>query len=204
MSDHWVWTISGIKFDYVDLHPDMLCLADIIHAIAREKRFANHTQIPVSVLEHSLNVSGIMQGVIAVNAPDDQEYPPKTSGHIAKELGLIGLLHDASEAYTRDIPRPMKELCPGFKVIEARIADAVYEKFLGRLPTKLELEVLKIADDVALVDEMKRFIPTFYTTPTELDALPFSVKDWRPLVFGLSDEEAELKFTKMYFNLKGL
>lgn len=68
-------------------------IADIALALSRAPRFAGHTRVPYSVLDHSLFAFAMAQ----------QEKPK------ALPLLLAVLLHDAHEAVTADNPSPFKD-----------------------------------------------------------------------------------------------
>ncbi len=42
---------------------------------------------------------------------------------------FAALMHDAAEAYVGDVPTPLKQLLPEFKIIEKRIETSLFEKF---------------------------------------------------------------------------
>jgi hypothetical protein len=71
------------------------------------------------------------------------------------ELQLFGLLHDASEAYICDIPRPLKPYLTNYGEIEKKIQDMVYTKFCQRLPEGEEHDIIKTFDDEALMAECR-------------------------------------------------
>jgi len=76
------------------------------------------------------------------------------------ELRLAGLLHDAHEAYTGDISRPMKELIKTYMSawlsnLEALIQSIIYEKFRVFLAPE-EWKRIKHADNVLLSTEASR------------------------------------------------
>ena len=86
--DGWIQTFSGIRFWPLDPDPDDIRIEDIAHSLASQCRFGGHCREFYSVGQHSVIVS---QCCLPADA-------------------LWGLLHDASEAYLTDIPRPLKRL----------------------------------------------------------------------------------------------
>lgn len=84
----WAMTFSGRRFYPAAPHVDAGCLDDIAHSLAHQCRFAGHCFTSYSVAQHSVLVSQLC-------SPENQ---------------LVGLLHDATEAYLQDIIRPLKKL----------------------------------------------------------------------------------------------
>lgn len=78
------------------------------------------------------------------------EHAVQVSLHVPPQHALWGLLHDAAEAYTADIPRPLKPFLFGWKEIEARVMRAVCDHF--GLPHAEPPEV-KAVDTGILADE---------------------------------------------------
>jgi 5'-deoxynucleotidase YfbR-like HD superfamily hydrolase len=109
MMSAWIQTYSGVAFDLMDPQPDQVKIEDISHALAQLCRFAGHTQQFYSVAQHSVLVSR------SVPVP----------------LALAGLLHDATEAYCVDVPRPLKRMpgMEGYRAVEQRIWQAVASRF---------------------------------------------------------------------------
>jgi len=124
----WITTFSGRHFDYADPDINSICITDIIHALSNECRYAGHCQEFYSVAQHSVLTSMIV--------------PP--------EFYLEALLHDAAEAYCKDIPSPLKALLPDYRAIEERIDAVIRRKF--HLPEKMSREV-KRADLIMLATE---------------------------------------------------
>ncbi len=89
----WMQVASGQPFDLLKPRADQVRLSDIAHSLARLARFNGHTlgALPWNVAQHSLLVEMLL---------------PMDAG---PELRLLALLHDAAEAYTGDVTRPMKE-----------------------------------------------------------------------------------------------
>jgi len=112
----WIQTYKGRKFFPLDPRPDDIYIRDISHRLGLLYRFNGHSVVFYSVADHSVLVSRA----------------------VAEEHALWGLLHDASEAYISDLPRPIKKKMPDFLEIEERIQRAVAER-LGLLwPIVLE------------------------------------------------------------------
>ncbi len=127
----WVPTYCGVKFDLLEPKPVDVRPHDISYSLSNTARFTGHT--PYSVAEHSLMVADLV--------------PP--------ELELFGLLHDAAEAYTGDISRPLKILLgETFREIEERIEAAIAIRF-GLEWTPEIKRLVKQADDIALSTEFR-------------------------------------------------
>ncbi len=85
-------TYTGRVFDITNPETWDFTLDDIAPALANICRYAGHVDF-YSVAEHSIRVATIL---------NEWGHPPAVC--------LLGLLHDASEAYLLDIPRPWKPL----------------------------------------------------------------------------------------------
>lgn len=128
---NWIQTYTGSKFWPVDPRPEEINIHDIAHSLSNMCRYAGHCKRFYSVAEHSILVSSKL--------PD--------------EWKLWGLLHDASEAYLVDVPRPVKPYLGNYYELEERIMEAVCTKFnLFREDSGLPEEV-KLVDNGILNDE---------------------------------------------------
>lgn len=126
----YINTQSGRHFNYQRQRSEDICIEDIATALSHECRFAGHTDHFYSVAQHSVLVSEML--------------PP--------ELALEGLLHDAMEAYFKDIPTPLKSLIPGYKKLEAACDAIIREMF--NLPPAMSAAV-KHCDLIALATERR-------------------------------------------------
>ena len=127
-------TYSGKVFRPLDPDPALINIRDIAHALSMEARWNGHTRVFYSVAEHSVRVSLIT--------------PAKDA--------LWGLLHDASEAYLRDIPSPIKnaEAFSFYREAETRLMAAVAVAF--GLPATIPAAVHR-ADKIMLHTEARDF-----------------------------------------------
>jgi len=141
----YLTTASGRAIDIQRITPDDICILDIAHSLSNLCRFAGHTREYYSVAQHSVRVALVL--------------PP--------ELRLAGLLHDATEAYVVDLPRPVKRLLPGYKRIEANVWEAISFRF-GI--TGFAHPLIKEADDRALRTEWEELMR--HPLPSELKGFP--------------------------------
>jgi hypothetical protein len=74
---------------------------------------------------------------------------------VPKGMEMWGLLHDATEAYLVDIPRPVKAYLKDYNVIEDLCMETIAEKFKLEMP--MPDEVLR-ADNAALKVERERLM----------------------------------------------
>jgi hypothetical protein len=146
-----VETYTGRGFDVFDPDPADVRLADIAAGLAHTCRFGGHPRRFYSVAEHSLHVS------------DDLPADPR--------LRLLGLLHDAGEAYVGDVPRPVKRRVEGFEHIESAVLDAVWSGLDIEPPTAAEWERVMRADDRLLAYEAGELLAdgSWAEAPPDLD-----------------------------------
>ncbi len=104
-----IFTYSGLRFRPLDPCAEDIRIDDIGHALAHQCRFGGHTRQFYSIAQHSVLVSQ----------------------HCRPEDALLGLLHDASEAYLQDVIRPLKELAEfkAYRIAERRLQRCILERF---------------------------------------------------------------------------
>ncbi len=132
----WIQTHAGHAFDLIEPAADSICIEDISHALAHLCRFAGHARVFYSVAQHSVLVAE----------------------RCAPEYARWGLLHDATEAYIADLPRPVKRLpgMEGYRLLEARIARAVAHTF--GLPGEDVPAAVKVVDARMLATEARQLM----------------------------------------------
>ena len=107
MKNRTIKTISGIYIDVFDPDPDLIFIEDIAHGLSNNCRFGGHVQEFYSVAEHCI--------WMAERAlPEDK---------------LEALLHDASEAYLLDLPKPIKNSMLEYQEVEYHLMVAISMKF---------------------------------------------------------------------------
>lgn len=126
----WFLTSTGVQFYPLDPRPEEVNIIDIAHALSNICRFGGHCDPFYSVAQHSVHVSLL----------------------VPRPLALVGLMHDAREAYVGDMVRPLKYNIPQFMEAEEVVAGAVATKF--DLPLIMPPEV-KRADNIALMTEKR-------------------------------------------------
>ena len=108
-----VWPSRRIVRPFT-IGPEDVNLVDIANALARQCRFLGHVSGFVSVGEHSLVVSRLLE--------ERGESPL---------IQATGLLHDASEAYLGDISGPLKCLpaFDGYREVEEHVERVIAAKY---------------------------------------------------------------------------
>lgn len=139
LSPFWIYTGSGSCFDYENPRPEMIDRRDLAMRLTREGRWAHNTWWHLSVAQHSLLVAN------AIAEPGWRVY---------------GLLHDAAEAFVRDLPTPFKLWLAkeGADVsgLEHRILNlAIYPHFDLPPPSHEIAQAVDIADARALATEFR-------------------------------------------------
>lgn len=158
----WLQTYSGGRIYPLDPRPEEIHIEDIAHALSLLCRFGGHCTEFYSVAQHSVVVSRIV--------------PPP--------LALQGLLHDASEAYIVDVPRPIKrdEGMSFYRFAERQLQAAIYRRF--GLSEEDHADI-KLADNRALAQEHRDLMATCphdWPSLDGLEPLPFVLSAWSPAI----------------------
>lgn len=122
-------TVTGHYIDVFDPQQEHITIEDIAHALSLTARWGGHTHAFYSVASHSLWVADNVQ----------------------PEFQLEALLHDATEAYIGDMPKPIKRHLPDYNKLEQVLDQAIRTKF--NLPVSISQSV-KEADKKALEWEL--------------------------------------------------
>jgi hypothetical protein len=158
---------SGNFFNFLAPDDSTITIEDIAQGLANECRFNGQTREFYSVAQHSVLVSLIV--------------PP--------EHALAGLLHDASEAVMKDIPKPLKRLLPDYQALEQTVERAILAKFGIALPLHPSI---KAADLVMLATEKRDLMPV-----TEHSEWP-TVEPITNIIEPLSPADAKWVFLRRY------
>lgn len=135
-------TYTGRAVDPFDPDPTQIHPDDIFHALTQINRFAGHTRIPYTVLDHSR----LVMGILAVQGHDNT-------------VQLQGLMHDAAEAYMGDVPTPIKMAWPGFAEAENRLLRVIFDRMNIPWWTDEQRQAVHAADQVALGAEARILMP---------------------------------------------
>jgi hypothetical protein len=139
MTGGWQQSFTGRQFWPLDLQVEHLDIRDIAHSLSLQCRYGGHSRRHYSVAEHSLLVAELCACVTA-------------SGSMGTKLELAALMHDASEAYLLDLPRPLKKSIDGYEEIEERCMRVISEKWGFSYPLP---EPVKVADQMAVSIEKR-------------------------------------------------
>lgn len=138
---------SGAMFNYNAPHESDVTIDDIATALSNVCRFAGHLPQFYSVAQHAVNISRIV--------PDEHAFS--------------ALMHDTAEAFTNDLPTPLKQAVPIFKELEVKIESAMARKFQFQYPLH---DTVKLADLQMLALE-KVFVKKDYSNWDILDGVKY-------------------------------
>lgn len=111
--DGCINTYSGLKINLLNPEPDQIDIRDIGKGLAYKGHFGGQTPFYFSIAQHSTLVVKLMM--------EGQEFDGK--------MLMLGLLHDASEAYIGDMVKPLKVHLSDFINYENQITKVICEKF---------------------------------------------------------------------------
>lgn len=130
MNNNCITTYTGRHIDPLHPDPDMICIEDIAHALSLICRGNGQVKTFFSVGQHCINCAreALARGY-------------------SRRVAFACLLHDASECYLSDVPRPFKKTLSGYKEQEKNLLDLIYQKYLGSPLNAKEKQLLKEIDD---------------------------------------------------------
>jgi uncharacterized protein len=168
--DHsFMTTFTGRHVWPLNPHIEDIDIQDIAHALSQLCRFGGHTKRFYSVAEHAVYVSQ----------------------HVKKADALVGLLHDASEAYLVDMPRPIKRYMPMYRDAEDLLQKVIADKF--GLPWPFPPSVHE-ADNRIFLSETRDLMGGIYSWPG-------APKPYKEPVMGLNPVRAKKLFLDRYKEL---
>lgn len=128
-----ITTYKGLYIDPLQPNEDDIDIQDIAHALSLLCRGNGHVRFFYSVAQHSLACA----------------KEAKQRGY-DQRIQLGCLLHDASEAYLADVPRPLKEQWKTYIKVENHLQTMIFEKYIDPTLTNDELEKIFEIDDAML------------------------------------------------------
>jgi hypothetical protein len=126
--DNWISLLSGARMNYHKPEESDVTIEDIASALSNNCRFSGHLPRFYSIAQHLVNTSRIVE----------------------PEFAFTALMHDTAEAFTNDLPTPLKWEFPVFKELETKIESAMSKRFGFQFPYPPEI---KIADTHMLILE---------------------------------------------------
>lgn len=168
-------TYTGRAVYPMDLRPEDVCIEDIAHSLAMQCRYNGHSLRFYSVAEHCVLMA---------------QHLHKYGDRVA----LCALMHDATEAYLADVPRPIKPYLQGYKEAEAKAWAAIAARYdlIAPMPTNVHE-----ADNRILHDERAQNMATS-DRDWELSGVRLGVvlQFWSP-------ERAKAEFLALFNELYG-
>jgi 5'-deoxynucleotidase YfbR-like HD superfamily hydrolase len=180
---NYLQTYTGRCVSLAKPDPSSIDIRDIACSLSRLNRFSGATRLPVNVADHSLNVTRFLAM---------KKAPPAVQ--------MLGLLHDAHEAYLGDITAPVRREIAAYASFDlvARIADrldvAIMNAFgFGLLPSLGEEAWVRSADAAVFAAEWRDLMQG--PCPTVIEAAPFAIKP-------RSADKAEEDFLRTFERLR--
>ena len=167
-SGYWMHTASGGRFFPEDPRPEEVRINDIANGLAQEVRYNGQGDIHrhYSVAEHSHHISWYAKQYL--------DWPP--------DAQLYALLHDAPEAFIKDLARAAKRGAgEGYAAMEERVGEAILRRY-DLLHTALRWhQELKLLDSRIITTEKRALMrhPQPWACD-QLEPLPVQICFWRP------------------------
>lgn len=136
MSDY-ITTYGGTHFSPTNPKMEDFYISDAAHALSLICRGNGHVKQFFSVGQHCINCA----------------LEAEARGY-SKRVILACLLHDASEAYMSDVPRPFKKYLKEYIGFEENLLSLIYRKYLGSDLTEEEQKLIRQIDNDILTYDL--------------------------------------------------
>lgn len=173
-----ITTYTGKHFDPACPDRDKIDIRDIAHALSLTCRGNGQVKTFFSVGQHCIHCA----------------LEAEARGY-GSRLALACLLHDASECYLSDVPKPIKATMPQYRDVEERLLEQIYCKYLGEgLTDEEEQRVKRIDKDMLyydllyLLNEKTEENAPVMATDFSYEVLPF--------------EQVERRYLELYARLR--
>lgn len=133
MSECYITTYTGVRFNPLEATADDIRIEDIAHALSYICRGNGQVKSFWSVAQHCINCA----------------KEAKARGY-SRKVQMACLLHDAAECYLSDVPSPLKRVMPDYKSYEKKLLEIIYAKFAGSALTPEESEQVEQVDKAML------------------------------------------------------
>lgn len=188
----WIQTYTGRALYPLDPKPSQFSIKDIARGLAMRCRYSGQCSRFYSVAEHSV----LMARHLATYRTDERwaENRDPLGEYTLQEVhdsAALALLHDASEAFLADVPRPLKPLLVGYQEAEDRMTSVIVAKYLGDEGPAIHHEIVKVADYAILLNE-KHQLMAGEPKPWGLTGHPLFKSSWAPKCW--TPEEAEREY----------
>jgi len=178
----WIQTYTGRQFWPLDPRADEIHIEDIAHSLSLQCRYAGHCKRFYSVAEHSVLLAR----------------------YVSQPVKLWALLHDASEAYLVDVPRPIKPYLENYEDVERRLMYRIRDRFglfsvkdkpsgvawAGHMPAEVKTADMRICVD----EKAQNMAPGLMWGIDGLEPLGVTLQFWSP-------DEAERQFLACFGEL---
>lgn len=161
---HAIRTFSGKYVNVFEPDPSTIVIDDIANALSKQCRWGGHLDEIYSVGQHSIMCAERVPALFKLSA----------------------LLHDASEAYLIDIPRPIKQNLLQYKEIEDKLMKVIAKKFRFQYP---------LPDEVKAIDD--------YMLQVEWHELMLCNDSEQALIQPMPHKAVRSKFLSMYTKFSG-
>ena len=165
--DPVIRTFTGKWVNVFDPDINTIDIIDIAHALSFQCRFGGHLAEFYSVAQHSIWC-----------------FQTAEKNGLSKRDQLAALLHDASEAYLVDVPRPIKYNMPEYRIIEDSLMKIIADVYDFDYP---------LSPDIKTIDSIALKLEWDYLKIKKEGATPLTIID---------QSEAEGKFIEIFNNLK--
>lgn len=198
-SDNYNSRIETLDCRFVDplaIKVEDIVIGDVAHALSMQCRFNGYTSRHYSVAEHSINVAYAVSKWLSTQT--EHAYTDAEQQSIIRQA----LLHDATEAYLLDLPKPVKNSMPIYRQIEDAAWVVIAERFKVAVPLHPQIKIadvrMRVTEKVHLLSNKGLDLPEWKYIAESFPA--YGPEDGLRFVFEIQRDPMEVKenFLNLY------